>query len=42
MSSDGRLGGLALADISIALNLVPLIYIVVVFVPSLWKAMQDR
>ncbi len=40
-SSDGRLGGLALANIAIALNLVPLIYILVVIVPSLWKAMQN-
>lgn len=40
-SSDGRLGGLALANLAIALNLVPLIYILVVIVPSLWKAMQN-
>ena len=33
-SSDGRLGGLALANLAIALNLVPLIYILVVIVPS--------
>jgi hypothetical protein len=39
-SSDGRLGGLALANIAIALNLVTLIYIPVVIVPSFWKAMQ--
>ena len=39
-SSNGRLGGLALANIAIALNLVPLIYILVVIVPSFWKAMQ--
>jgi hypothetical protein len=39
-ASDGRLGGLALANIAIALNLVPLIYILVVIVPSLWKALQ--
>ena len=40
-SSNGRLGGLALANIAIALNLVPLIYILVVIVPSFWKAMQN-
>jgi hypothetical protein len=40
-SSDGRLGGLALANIAIALNLVSLIYILVVSVPSLWKAMEN-
>lgn len=40
-SSDGRLGGLALANIAIALNLLPLIYILVVIMPSLWKAMQN-
>ena len=40
-SSDGRLGGLALANIAIALNLVPLIYILVVIVPSLLRAMQS-
>jgi hypothetical protein len=39
-SSDGRLGGLGLANIAIAVNLVPLIYILVVIVPSFWKAMQ--
>jgi hypothetical protein len=40
-SSEGRLGGLALANIAIALNLVWLIFILVVFVPSLLKAMQN-
>jgi hypothetical protein len=39
-ASDGRLGGLALANITIALNLVWLIFILVVIVPSFWKAMQ--
>jgi hypothetical protein len=39
-ASNGRLGGLALANIAIALNLVWLIYILVVIVPSFWKAMQ--
>jgi hypothetical protein len=32
-SSDGRLGGLAMANVAIALNVVPLIYILVVIVP---------
>lgn len=40
-ASNGRLGGLALANIAIAVNLVPLIYILVVIVPSFWKAMQN-
>ncbi len=40
-SSEGRLGGLALANIAIALNLVWLIFILVVIVPSLLKAMQN-
>jgi predicted lipid-binding transport protein (Tim44 family) len=39
-ASNGLLGGLALANIAIALNLVTLIYILVVIVPSFWKAMQ--
>ena len=39
-ASDGRLGGLAIANIAIAVNLVPLIYILVVIVPSFLKAMQ--
>jgi hypothetical protein len=39
-SSNGQLGGLVLANIAIALNLVWLTYILVVIVPSLWKAMQ--
>jgi len=40
-SSNGRLGGLVLANIAIALNLVPLIYILIVIVPSLLKATQN-
>jgi hypothetical protein len=39
-SSNGQLGGLVLANIAIALNLVWLTYILVVIVPSGWKAMQ--
>ena len=39
-SSNGRLGGLALANIAIALNLVVLIYVVFVIGPSLWKALM--
>jgi hypothetical protein len=40
-ASNGRLDGLALANIAIAVNLVPLIYILVVIVPSFWTAMQN-
>ena len=39
-SSNEQLGGLVLANIAIALNLVWLTYILVVIVPSGWKAMQ--
>jgi hypothetical protein len=39
-SSNGQLGGLVLANIAIALNLVWLTFILVVIVPSWWKAMQ--
>ena len=38
-ASNGRLGGLALANIAIALNLVSLTYIVFVIGPPLWKAL---
>jgi ribosomal protein L40E len=39
-SSNGRLGGLALANIAIALNLVTLIYVVFVIGPALWRALM--
>jgi hypothetical protein len=39
-SSNAQLGGLVLANIAIALNLPWLTYILVVIVPSGWKAMQ--
>jgi hypothetical protein len=40
-ASNGQLGGLALANIAIALNLVTLIFIVVVIAPSFWRALQS-
>jgi hypothetical protein len=40
-ASNGQLGGLGLANIAIALNLVTLTYILVVIVPSLLKGMQN-
>jgi hypothetical protein len=39
-SSNGQLGGLVLANIAIALNLVALIYVVFVIGPSLWTALK--
>lgn len=38
-ASNGRLGGLGLANIAIAVNLVALTYIVFVIGPPLWKAL---
>ena len=40
-ASNGRLDGLVLANLAIALNLVTLTFILVVIVPSLSKAMQN-
>jgi hypothetical protein len=40
-ASNGDLGGLALANIAIALNLVTLSYVVVVIGPSFWRALQS-
>jgi hypothetical protein len=40
-ASNGQLGGLALANIAIALNLVTLVFIVVVIAPSFWRALQS-
>lgn len=40
-ASDGQLGGLVLANIAIALNLVALAYIVLVIGPSFWRAAQN-
>jgi hypothetical protein len=39
-ASNGQLGGLVLANIAIALNLVTLIFLVVFIGPSLWRALR--
>jgi hypothetical protein len=38
-ASNGQLGGLALANVVIALNLLALIYIAFLIGPSLWRAL---
>jgi hypothetical protein len=40
-ASNGQLGGLALANIAIVLNLVTLGYLVFVIGPSFWRALQS-
>jgi hypothetical protein len=40
-ASNGQLGGLALANIAIALNLVTLSYFVLVIGPSFWRALMS-